>query len=146
MADMYSPEKRSEIMSRIRSKETQAEKIVFHYLRQNAIYFQKHYARAAGKPDVALPRKKKAVFIDSDFWHGRTYDKVLKNRSPGDYWITKIARNMERDRVQRQQLTEQGWSVLVIWEEDLKRKRTRMESLNKIADFLTGNPNATDSE
>lgn len=45
MADMYSPEKRSEIMSRIRSKETQAEKIVFRYLRRNNVYFQKHYAR-----------------------------------------------------------------------------------------------------
>ena len=136
MADMYSPEKRSEIMSRIRSKETQAEKIVFQYLRQRKIYFQKHYARAAGKPDVALPRKKKAVFIDSDFWHGRTYEKVLKNRPPGDYWITKIARNMERDKQQRHQLTEQGWSMLVVWEEDIKRKRTQEQTLKEIANFL----------
>jgi DNA mismatch endonuclease (patch repair protein) len=136
MADMYSPEKRSEIMSRIRSKETQAEKIVFHYLRQNAIYFQKHYARVAGKPDIALPRKKKAVFIDSDFWHGRTYDKVLKNRPPGDYWVTKIARNMERDKQQRELLAEKGWSLLVVWEEDIKRKRTREQTLETIKNFL----------
>jgi len=146
MADMYSPEKRSEIMSRIRSKDTQAEKIVFRYLRQQKIYFQKHYSRAAGKPDVALPRKKKAVFIDGDFWHGRTYEKVLKNRPPGDYWVLKIARNMERDKQQRQQLAEQGWSVLVIWEEDLKRKRTREQTLNILSDFLIGNSTATDSE
>lgn len=136
MADMYSPEKRSEIMSRIRSKETQAEKIVFRYLRQRKIYFQKHYARAAGKPDVALPRKKKAVFIDSDFWHGRTYDKVLRNRPTGDYWVTKIARNMERDKHQREQLEAQGWVVLVIWEEDVKRKRTQLDVLERIANFL----------
>lgn len=134
---MYSIEKRSEIMSRIRSKETQAEKIAFKYLRQNKIYFQKHYARALGKPDIALPRKKKAVFIDSDFWHGRTYEKVLKNRPPGDYWITKIARNMERDSIQREALISQGWSILVIWEEDVKRKRTRLEALEKIEKFLT---------
>jgi DNA mismatch endonuclease, patch repair protein len=139
MTDMYSPEKRSEIMSRIRSKETQAEKIVFRYLRQNKIYFQKHYARAHGKPDVALPRKKKAIFIDSDFWHGRTYEKVLKNRPPGDYWVLKIARNMERDQQQREQLEKQGWSVLVIWEEDIKRKRTQIERLEQIKNFLTTN-------
>lgn len=136
MADMYSPAKRSEIMSRIRSKETQAEKIVFQYLRQNKVYFQKHYAKATGKPDIALPRKKKAVFIDSDFWHGRTYDKVLQNRPPGDYWITKIARNMERDKQQREALSEQGWSVLVMWEEDIKRKSTRIACLEKIRSFL----------
>ncbi len=136
MADMYSPEKRSEIMSRIRSKETQAEKIVFRYLRQQKIYFQKHYARVVGKPDIALPRKKRAVFIDSDFWHGRTYDKVLKNRPPGDYWVLKIARNMERDKQQRERLVTQGWSVLVVWEEDIKRKRTQLEKLQEVASFL----------
>lgn len=127
----------ADLRARIRSKETQAEKIVFRYLRQHKIYFQKHFARAAGKPDIALPRKKKAVFIDSDFWHGRTYEKVLRNRPPGDYWIAKIARNMERDEQQRQQLTEQGWSVLVVWEEDIKRKRTQGQTLKGVAEFLT---------
>lgn len=67
MPDMFSAQKRSEIMSRIRSKGTEAERITFKYLRQNKIYFQKHYARVAGKPDIALPRKKKAFFIDGDF-------------------------------------------------------------------------------
>lgn len=137
MTDMYSPEKRSEIMSRIRSKDTQAERIVFHYLRNNAIYFQKHYTRAAGKPDIALPRKKKAVFIDGDFWHGKTYDKVLRNRPPDDYWVLKIARNMERDKQQREGLINKGWVILQIWEEDLKRKSTRQETLEKIKAFLT---------
>lgn len=136
MADMYSPEKRSEIMSRIRSKETQAEKIAFRYLRQNKIYFQKHYAKAAGKPDIALPRKKRAVFIDGDFWHGKTYHKVLQNRPADDYWVLKIARNMERDKQQREALIEKGWIILQIWEEDLKRKSTREETLERIRAFL----------
>lgn len=83
MADMYSPEKRSDIMSRIRSKETQAEKIVFRYLRQQKLYFQKHYARAAGKPDVALPRKKKAVFIDSDGALMRRCSKTVRQGTIG---------------------------------------------------------------
>lgn len=133
---MYSPEKRSEIMSRIRSKETLAEKIAFKYLRQQKIYFQKHYARAAGKPDIALPRKKKAVFIDGDFWHGKTYEKVLKNRPSDDYWVKKIARNMERDEQQREALVNAGWSILQIWEEDIKRKSTRRTTLELIGSFL----------
>ncbi len=134
---MYSPEKRSEIMSRIRAKETQAEKIAFSFLRKNGVYFQKHYARAAGKPDIALPRKKKAVFIDGDFWHGKTYDKVLQNRPPGDYWITKIKRNMERDKEQRDLLIANGWQIMAVWEEDIKRKRTREETLSRIMAFLS---------
>lgn len=67
MPDMFSAQKRSEIMSRIRSKGTEAERITFKYLRQNKIYFQKHYARVAGKPDIALPRKKKAFLSTAIF-------------------------------------------------------------------------------
>lgn len=59
MADIFSAKKRSEIMSRIHSKETAAEKIVFSNLRKNKIYFQKHYSRITGTPDIALPRKRK---------------------------------------------------------------------------------------
>jgi DNA mismatch endonuclease (patch repair protein) len=136
MTDMFSPEKRSEIMSRIRSKETQAEKLVFSYLRKHKIYFQKHYKKAPGKPDIALPRKKKAVFIDGDFWHGRDYARVTANRQPDDYWVLKIRRNMERDTEQRQYLLDNGWQLLAIWESDIKRVRTRQASLDSIAEFL----------
>lgn len=137
MADVFTPEKRSDVMSRIRSKGTMAEKIAFRYLRQQKVYFQKHYTRAPGKPDIALPRKKRAVFINGDFWHGKTYDKVLKNRPPGDYWVLKIKRNMERDIATVDALTNNGWKVLVIWEADIKRKRTREATLAEISEFLT---------
>ena len=134
---MYTPEKRSDIMSRIRSKETKAEKTVFRYLREQKIYFQKHYTRAPGKPDIALPRKKLAVFIDGDFWHGRTFDKVVLNHAPDSYWVTKITRNMERDYQQRASLEAAGWKVLAVWDSDLNRKRTQTQELERIADFLT---------
>jgi DNA mismatch endonuclease (patch repair protein) len=137
MTDMFSPEKRSEIMSHIRSKETEAERITFKYLRSQKIYFQKHYKRALGTPDIALPRKKKAVFIDSAFWHGKDYDRIKQNRNPDDYWVIKIARNIERDKITRKTLINNGWQVMVVWESDIKRKRTRDESLVKIEEFLT---------
>lgn len=136
MADMFSPEKRSEIMSRIRSQGTQAEKLAFSYLRKHKIYFQKHYKKVPGKPDIALPRKKKAVFIDGDFWHGRDYSRVTANRRPDDYWVKKIRRNMERDAEQRAYLIDNGWQLLTVWESDIKRVRTRLASLESIAEFL----------
>lgn len=123
-------------MSRIRSKNTKAELVVFRYLRQRGIYFQKHYAKAPGKPDIVLPRKKKAVFIDGDFWHAREYRKTLA-RMPEGYWKEKIKKNRKRDLKYFKQLSEEGWCFLRVWESDIIRKRTQEKTLEKIKDFLT---------
>lgn len=138
MADIFDSSKRSEVMSKIRSKNTKAELIAFRYLRKQGIYFQKHYAKAPGSPDIALPRKKKAVFIDGDFWHGRTFNRVLERRGndPEDYWIKKIARNMERDKQQETALLKSGWAFLRVWDSDLVRKRTSADTLIEIFEFL----------
>ena len=135
MADTFLPAKRSEIMSRIRSKNSKAELIVFSYLRQQKIYFQKHYVKAPGKPDIALPRKKKAVFIDGDFWHGRDYERV-KKVTKTEYWVNKIQANIDRDLQNGALLTASGWKILRVWESDINRKRTRNEYLQKIEAFL----------
>jgi DNA mismatch endonuclease (patch repair protein) len=137
MADVFDSAKRSEIMSRIRSANTEAERIVFSELGRRKIYFQKHYKRAAGKPDIALPRKKIAVFIDGDFWHGRQFERMLRTRPAGDYWIRKLEYNITRDKQQLETLMTSGWSVLRVWESDIKRKRTRQENVEKIIKFLT---------
>jgi DNA mismatch endonuclease (patch repair protein) len=137
MPDKISPEARSLLMSKIRSKNTKAEKLAFSYLRKNGVYHQKHYKRVWGTPDIALPRKKKAVFIDSDFWHGRTLEKLIARRgSSNDYWVKKITRNMERDAEQRKNLRQSGWDILVIWEENIIKKKLREETLKKIKLFL----------
>jgi DNA mismatch endonuclease, patch repair protein len=83
-----------------------------------------------------LPRKKKAVFIDGDFWHGREYERVLRNRPADDYWVKKIAYNMARDEAQMRELEDAGWSVLRVWDSDIKRKSTRNELIEQIVAFL----------
>lgn len=122
-------------MSRIRSKNTSLEKRVFAFLRSNNIYFQKHYGKAPGKPDVAIPRKKKAVFIDGDFWHGRHWART-KSHLPNGYWREKIEENARRDRKIRRRLKKEGWEVLRVWEGDIKRKRTKDKAFGKILSFL----------
>lgn len=107
-------------MSKIRSKNTEAEKIIFRELRKRDIYFQKHYKKAPGNPDIALPKKKKAVFIDGDFWHGYRFSK-LKKRLPKKYWLKKIEGNIKRDRKNRAKLKREGWKVLRIWEHEIKK-------------------------
>lgn len=118
MADVFTKEKRSEIMSHIRSKNTGIEKKVFSYLRRNKIYFYKHYPKAPGRPDIALPSKKRAVMIHGDFWHGYRFNK-WKNRIPADYWRDKIATNIRRDESQIRKLRRQGWRVLKVWGHDI---------------------------
>lgn len=139
MADIFSKEKRSEVMSRIRGKNTKPELLVYRYLRKNKIYFQKHYRSREGiVMDVALPRKKRVVFIDGDFWHGRTFEKVRERRGVDDFWTKKIRRNIERDKAQRMLLKQSGWKILTLWESDIVRKSTREESMLKILVFLCG--------
>lgn len=131
--DKFTKEKRSEIMSRIRSKNTKPEVLIFRELRKRGIYFQKHYKRAVGNPDIAFPRKKKAVFIDGDFWHGYQFSK-LKKRLPKRYWLAKIERSIRRDRKNSAQLRKEGWKVLRVWEHDIQKNLDK--SINKIINFL----------
>ena len=133
MSDCFTKEKRSEIMSKIRSKNTKAEVQVFRELRRRGTYFQKHYNRAPGKPDIALPRKKIAVFIDGDFWHGYRYSKT-KDRLPKKYWQHKIENNIKRDRKNRAKLRKDGWRVLRVWEHEVLK--TFDITLEKIIELL----------
>jgi DNA mismatch endonuclease (patch repair protein) len=138
MADIFDPAKRSEIMSQIRGKNTKSEVLVAKYLRANGIYFQKHYRSREGiVMDFALPRKKKVLFIDGDFWHGRTFENILEKRGENDFWTKKIRRNIERDKNQRSLLSDNGWSVKAVWESELVRKRTQAETLARIGQYLS---------
>lgn len=120
MADIFTKEKRSEVMSRIKSKNTGLERVVFRFLRGRGIHFQKHYRRAPGSPDVAVPSRKIAVFIDGDFWHGYRYPTWRHKMKPG-FWREKIERNRARDKRNFAKLRRRGWRVLRVWEHDLMR-------------------------
>jgi DNA mismatch endonuclease (patch repair protein) len=131
--DVFTKKKRSEIMSKIRSKNTKIENVIFRELHRQGIYFQKHYRKVAGRPDVAMPRKKIAIFIDGDFWHGYRFLKI-KKRLPRKYWRRKIESNIERDKKNRSILKEQGWKILRIWEHDIVKNKEKI--LKKIINFL----------
>ena len=120
-------------MSRIRSKNTRVEILVFRELRKSKIYFQKHYKRVIGNPDIALPRKKKAVFIDGDFWHGYQFSKQ-KKRLPKKYWQGKIESNIKRDRRVKARLKREGWQVLRVWEHEVLKNFDK--TIDRIIIFL----------
>ena len=134
MADIFSKEKRSEIMSLIRPKGTKPELEIFRYLRRERIHFQKHYRRVVGSPDIALPRRKIAVFVDGDFWHGWKFHLWQKKLSTA-YWRPKIEANIRRDKRNFARLRRNGWKVMRVWEHDL-RPRKREATLEKVKRFL----------
>jgi DNA mismatch endonuclease (patch repair protein) len=123
-------------MSRIRSKNTAPELIVFADLRRRGLRFQQHYDRVPGKPDIARPRKKLAVFIDGDFWHGRELERVVRKHGEDSEWASKLRRNMERDRQQEALLMQGGWLVLRIWASDVVAVRSRESTMDAIERFL----------
>jgi DNA mismatch endonuclease, patch repair protein len=133
MADRISKNDRSKIMSTIRSENTKIETLVFRELRKRKIYFQKHYSKIDGKPDIALPKKKKAIFIDGDFWHGYGYFGLIR-RLPKGYWKEKIRKNVKRDKRVNRLLRKQGWKIIRIWEHDLLNNFDK--SIEKIVTFL----------
>lgn len=122
-------------MSLIRAKNTGIERKVFSFLRKNKVHFQKHYSKARGNPDVAVPSKKLAVFIDGDFWHGYRF-KEWRTRIPKEYWREKIASNIARDAKNRTALRRKGWRVLRIWSHELAKREEH--TLVKILTFLKG--------
>ncbi len=121
-------------MSRIKGKNTGIERLVFSYLRSNEIYFQRHYDKIRGRPDVAIPSRKIAVFIDGDFWHGWRFNRN-QSKLP-EFWVEKISNNIARDNRNRRNLKRKGWKVLRVWEHSLA-KGTREKSLEQIRTFLT---------
>ena len=116
MADIFTPEKRSWVMSRIRSKDTKIEKKTASLLRKNKIRYRR-FPKIFGSPDFVV-EKKLLVFCDGDFWHGYRYEK--KKKPPKKFWRDKIERNMERDRKVGRKLRVDGWSVVRLWEHDIE--------------------------
>jgi DNA mismatch endonuclease (patch repair protein) len=124
---------RSYTMSRIRSKNTLAESMIFKVLRRRKISFFKHYGKLPGKPDVVILKRKLAVFIDGDFWHGWRF-KAWERKLPRIYWRSKIKNNITRDGRNRRGLKAKGWKVLRIWEHQLEQSFEK--TLEKLLEFL----------
>ena len=131
--DKHTPEQRSYNMSQVKSKNTKPELLMFSLLEREGYTFEKHYS-IAGKPDIAFPEYKVAVFIDGEFWHGKDYLKLKETLS--EFWIKKIGSNIKRDRRNMRQLRKEGWHILHFWDKQIIRNPEK--SLKRIIRFLEG--------
>lgn len=120
------PMERSEVMRRVRSNNTSFEMLLRRELwRRGLRGYRANDKSVFGKPDVVFKKRKIAIFIDSEFFHGKDYPNgrniPTANR---EYWVKKIERNIERDKEVTEHLQASGWTVIRIWSKDLKKNLT----------------------
>ncbi len=126
MPDVFSTEKRSQIMRRVRSKKNSSTELAlikcFHEL---SIHGWKRNYNVIGHPDFVFPNKKIAIFVDGCFWHGHD----CRNTRPStnkEYWDKKRNRNIEHDKQVTTRFENRGWTVIRIWECELKKKNRKI--------------------
>jgi len=128
--DTFSPEKRSDIMRRVRSTNTTPEKKVRSLLHKLGFRFRLHRRDLPGKPDIILPKYRAVVFVHGCFWH-RHQDcpHATTPSSNKEYWLPKFKRTIERDKKNREELRQKGWNAIIVWEcetNDLQKLRKQV--------------------
>lgn len=124
MADVLTKEQRHKNMKNIKGKDTKIEVLLRKALWNKGYRYRKNYKKLEGKPDIVLTKYKIAIFCDGEFFHGKDWEKLkkrLKRGNNGEFWIKKIARNMERDDNINKRLQFEGWTVLRFWGDDIKK-------------------------
>ncbi len=106
-------------MRRVRQSNTDLERLVRSGLHKRGLRFRKNLRSLPGSPDVVFTRAKVAVFIDGDFWHGWKFEEKQHKYKP--YWQQKIAENIARDERNFSNLREMGWTVIRIWQHEIKK-------------------------
>lgn len=122
--DDMTPAQRRKNMQNIRSKDTAIEVKLRKALWKSGIRYRKNYDRLPGKPDIAITKYRIAIFCDGEFFHGKDWDQLqekLINSNNSEYWLKKIARNIERDREVDSLIKSMGWTVLRFWGKDIKQ-------------------------
>jgi DNA mismatch endonuclease (patch repair protein) len=119
MPDRLTPEQRRLAMQRVKTKDGPLEVAVRSALWKRGYRFRKHVKGLPGSPDVVFTRRKVAVFIDGDFWHGYDFEKWRDKLKP--FWRDKIETNIARDERNYRSLEAQGWTVIRLWGHEVKK-------------------------
>jgi DNA mismatch endonuclease (patch repair protein) len=123
MADIVSSEKRSEMMSGIRGKDTKPELIVRGLLDRKGYRFRLHRKDLPGKPDIVLPKWKTVIFVNGCYWHGHEGCHLFRPpKTRAEFWTAKISSNQARDQRNYSALQKNGWNTVVIWECAVSKK------------------------
>lgn len=123
MTDFVSKQKRSKIMSAIRSKGNETTELAtIRLFRKNKITGWRRNFKLQGKPDFVFPKSGLVVFVDGCFWHGHSCLKPRDSLKKG-FWKDKIERNIKRGNLVNKALRKDGWKVVRIWECEIEKKK-----------------------
>ena len=134
--DSVDAQERSRIMSKIKGQGNKSTELrLIKIFKDHCIKGWKRNYPLVGKPDFVFLRFHLAIFVDGCFWHGcKTHCRIPKTNS--DYWVSKIERNKKRDKHIRKELRKKGWTVIGIWEHELKKKnfQRKIKKIQRIID------------
>lgn len=120
--DNLTPEQRSRNMQAIKSTATKDEVRLAKALWKLGYRYRKNNKKIFGRPDITFAKYKVAIFVDSEFFHGKDWEtQQLRIKSNRDYWIPKIERNIQRDEEVNAFLISQNWTVLRFWSKDIEK-------------------------
>lgn len=109
-------------MKQVKSKDSQIEIMLRQALWRRGLRYRKNVKIIYGKPDIVFKSKKVVVFCDSEFWHGYDWENRKQDiKSNRDFWIAKIERNIQRDKEVTEKLESEGWTVVRLWGNDIKK-------------------------
>jgi DNA mismatch endonuclease, patch repair protein len=129
--DVYSAAKRSEVMSRVRSKDTGPELLVRRTAHALGFRYVLHSKKLPGHPDLVFPSRRKVIFVHGCFWHQHQgCPHAAPPRSRQEYWLPKLQANRERDSNNLVRLKDLGWKVLLLWECELRDSKALKRRLN----------------
>lgn len=132
--DIWDKKKRSAVMAKIRSRDTKPEWIVRRYLFSRGYRYRKNVKGLPGTPDIVLRKYGVVIFIHGCFWHGHEVDGTMP-KTNREFWKKKIERNKQRDAKNKEALRKMGWSVITVWECQLK-PAVRQQSLLEIEYYI----------
>lgn len=124
---METDETRSKIMKAVPTSNSRPERLLQDSLSSFGLIFSTHPADLPGRPDIVFPTKKVAVFVHGCYWH--RHEGCQKTTTPGtniEFWLTKFAANVERDKRKERQLEEIGWRVKIFWECEIEKDADRV--------------------
>ena len=134
MPDKLTPSQRHKCMSSIRGKNTKPEILVRKGLHARGFRFRLNNRKLPGSPDIVLPKYGVAIMVNGCFWHGHKGCRyATRPKTNIEFWETKIARNQHRDEVTAAHLEALGWTVITVWECELRKNAGMNEKLDALA-------------
>jgi DNA mismatch endonuclease (patch repair protein) len=120
MADVFTQKQRSEVMRQVKSSRNKSTELkLVDFFKANNIKGWRRGYKLFGKPDFTFSKIKVVIFVDGCFWHGHDC-RNTRPKNNADYWAKKRERNMKRDKEVTQTLENKGWTVIRLWECELK--------------------------